>query len=80
MLHFLSLTGYTMNALNSDMDHVACKLNGFRNHGRSQESKVSEGELIAERHNMFRYKLIEMNTGQNKSILKATVKSYLISR
>jgi hypothetical protein len=53
-----------MNALKSDMGCVARKLNGSRNHGRSQESIVSEGKLTAERENMFRYKPIETNAGQ----------------
>jgi hypothetical protein len=69
-----------MNAPNSDIGHVARELDGSRNHERSQEGVVSERELIAERHNMFRYKLIETNTVQDRSISKATMKLYLVAR
>jgi hypothetical protein len=80
VLHFLGLTKYTVNALNSDIGHVARELDGCRSHERSQEGVVSEREIIAERHDMFRYKIIETNTGQNKSILEAVVRLYFVSR
>jgi hypothetical protein len=53
ILNFLGLTGYVVNALNSDMGHVASKLNGCRNYERLQESIVCEGEFTLERYNTF---------------------------